>query len=30
MMKEARGAPIAFLKNIIDPYKGLSMKGNQS
>ena len=29
MMKEARGKPIAFLKDIINPYIGLSMKGNR-
>jgi hypothetical protein len=27
MMREARGAPIAFLKDIINPNKGHLMKG---
>lgn len=30
VMKEKRGKPIAFLKNIINPYKGISIGGNQS
>jgi hypothetical protein len=29
MMKETRGKPIAFLKDIINPYKGYLMKGDQ-
>jgi hypothetical protein len=27
MKTEARGAPIAFLKDITNPYKGLSIRG---
>ena len=30
MTKEAKGAPIAFLKDIINPHKGYLKKGDQS